>query len=81
MNLIDIQLIVHPNSKLTAIDDFSYFGIGDLSDNLQNYVSVEFLEFVSTHTVDDKNTIIVDFEHRREQFGFNSEFVLSKDGM
>ena len=44
MNLVDIKLIIHPNGKLTALDDFYYFDNyeGDLDSNLLNYVAVEF---------------------------------------
>ena len=81
MNRIDIQLVVHPNSKLTAIDDFSYFNELGLTDALPSYVSVEFLQYVSTGDICKENTHIVDYEHRREYLAYDSEFVLHRDGM
>lgn len=82
MNLIDIQLIVHPNSKLTAIDDYSYFNSfpGELKENLDNYVSVELLQYIPDSSICNDNIIMIEYDHLRENLSYNSEFVLLKDG-
>lgn len=80
MNLVDIKLIIHPNGKLTALDDFYYFDNyeGDLDSNLLNYVAVEFLEYTPDHSIHEIK--IYSYEHYREYMSCDSEFALMKDG-
>ena len=79
MNRIDIRLIVHPNGKLTAVDDFSYNE--ELSENLDNYISIEFLEFVPKHKICVDSAILTEYKHLNDHLCDNNEFVLHTDGL
>lgn len=84
MGKLNVQLIVHPNCKLTAIDDNSWVHTpgheGSLLENLTNYVSLEFL----TDNVDkvlDETVIFQEFKHGRDNLLFDSEIPMFKDGV
>lgn len=80
---IDVRLIIHPDCKLTVIDDYSYldwFGpTGQLQVSIDNFVSVEFLTYKGETA--KKSVKFECFESGNTQRLTDSQFPLFKDGM
>lgn len=81
---IDVQLIVHADCKLTAIDDNSYLeiygGASSLEDSLNNYISIEYLKYKDLDLIQD-SIKIQSFKYLREHKLTDSVFYLPKDGV
>lgn len=83
MNNLDVQLIIHPDCKLTVIDDNSYLRMtgsySSLVKNLSQYVSIEYLMYKDTELATD-GLKIETFSANRENMITNTVFPIYKDG-
>lgn len=83
MGKIDIQLIVHPDCKITAIDDNSYMNLpgrySALVESLKDYTSVEFLKYKDIEIARDAIRI-ESFHSNRENMVGDTTFPIYKDG-
>lgn len=75
MRNLNVQLIIHPEGKLTVFDD--YTEIEDLCD----YVSVEFLSYKCPNNVDERTVCITDYSHYRDNLIDNTVLPIFKDGI
>lgn len=84
MGKIDIQLIVHPDCKITAIDDNSYMNLpgrySALVESLKDYTSIEFLKYKDT-TIARDALRVENFYSNRENVTNNTVFPIYKDGI
>lgn len=75
MRNLNVQLIIHPEGKLTVFDD--YTEIEDLCD----YVSVEFLSYKCPNNVDERTVCITDYSHYRDNLIDNTVLPIFRDGI
>ena len=84
MNSFDVQLLIHPNSKVTVIDDFAFLDwpghYGTLLENLANYVSIEFTTD-KDDKIEDETVVLTEYCHYRDNLMDNTEFPLFNDGI
>lgn len=83
MGKIDIQLIVHPDCKITAIDDNSYLTLpgqySALVESLKDYTSIEFLKYKDQEIARD-TLRIEHFNAERGNMLNDTIFPIYKDG-
>lgn len=85
MGRLNVQLIIHPDSKVTIIDDYSIIATpgmqGTLLENLYDYVAVEFLTYKNEIDIEPLSVNITNYKHKHDNLLDNSVLPIFKDGI